>query len=92
MPADAGDADGEGGAQGLSWSWELDLGALMDSIADAVLPGAVSSVAPSSGDPSSGAPSCGAPGSDEEEAAQEAILDELQALDQSGGEIGRAHV
>jgi Domain of unknown function (DUF222) len=85
MPADAGDTDGEGAPQGLSWSWELDLGALMDSIADAVLPGAVSSVAPSSGDPSSGAPSCGAPGSAEEEAAQEAILDELQALDQSGG-------
>jgi hypothetical protein len=70
---------------GEGWSWELDLGALMDSIADAVLPGAVSSVAPSAGDPCSDAPSCGAPGSAEEEAAQEAILDELQALDMSGG-------
>jgi Domain of unknown function (DUF222) len=90
MPAaDAGDTDGEGAPQGLSWSWELDLGALIDSI-DAVLPGAVSSIAPSSDDPSSDgpsseAPSCGAPGSAEEEAEQEAILDELLAMDQSGG-------
>lgn len=100
MPAaDAGDTDGEGTPQGLSWSWELDLGALIDSI-DAVLPGAVSSIAPSSDDPSSDdpssdapssdgpsseAPSCGAPGSAEEEAEQEAILDELLAMDQSGG-------
>ena len=109
MPAaDAGDADGEGAPQGLSWSWELDLGALIDSI-EAVLPGAVSSIAPSSDDPSSDtpssdapprppssdgpssdgpsseAPSCGAPGSAEEEAEQEAILDELLAMDQSGG-------
>lgn len=80
MPADTGDPDGEGAPQGLSWSWELDLSALIDSLSDAALPGAVSS-----DDPSSGVPSCGAPGSDEEEAAQEAILDELQALDQSGG-------
>ena len=94
MPAaDAGDTDGAGAPQGLSWSWELDLGALIDSI-DAVLPGAVSSIAPSSDDPSSDdpssddpsseAPSCGAPGS-AEEAEQEAILDELLAMDQGGG-------
>ena len=55
MPAaDAGDTDGEGAPQGLSWSWELDLGALIDSI-EAVLPGAVSSIAPSSDAPSSDA-------------------------------------
>jgi Domain of unknown function (DUF222) len=91
MPAaDAGDTDGEGAPQGLSWSWELDLSALIDSLADPALPDAVTSVASSSDDPSSSVPSssvpsCGAPGSAEEEAAQEAILDELQALDASGG-------
>ena len=86
MPAaGAVDADGEGTPQGLSWSWELDLSALIDSLADPALPDAVTSVAASSDDPSARVPSCGAPGSAEEEAEQEAILDELLAMDQSGG-------
>ena len=59
MPADAEDTDGEGAPQGLSWSWELDLGALIDSL-DAV-PGTVSSVAPSPDAPFPGRPFPGRP-------------------------------
>ena len=42
-PADAGDAeyvDGEGAPQGLSWSYELDFGALIAALAGVDPPGA----------------------------------------------------
>src|SRR6266705_1213529 len=46
MPADTGDA---GAPQGLSWSWELDFGALIASLTDAGLDGAAL-LRPSRGD------------------------------------------
>src|ERR1022692_3436282 len=48
MPADNGDAEGAGAPQGLSWSYEMDFGALIAAITGAGPPGAD---APSAGPP-----------------------------------------
>ncbi len=149
MPADPGDAQGAGAPQGLSWSYEMDFGALIAAITGADPPdpdapsagpqsagppdAAPSSAAPPSAAPSSAtgpspgqppagppatappsaresaaAPAAGpqdpasppasspaparspAPGSAEEEAAQEAILDDLAELDARAAAEGRA--
>ena len=149
MPADPGDAEGAGAPQGLSWSYEMDFGALIAAITGA---GPPDPDAPSAGPRSAGppdAPSCPAfrcpvlsaapssatgpsrgqppaarlprlrlppasplrsvrgprpclaalvprpgsspaPGSAEEEAAQEAILDDLAELDARAAAEGRA--
>ena len=95
-PADAGDAedvDGEGAPQGLSWSYELDFGALIAALAGVDPPGAADTDAANAanaadGDGGSGA-GTPAPGSVEEEAAQEAILDELAELDARAAAEGR---
>src|ERR1022692_4524521 len=126
MPADNADAEGAGSPQGLSWSYEMDFGALIAAItgadppdADASSAGprsagpqdaAPSSAAPSSAAPPSAAPpsvgqpaaapadgvpvpaapACSpAPGSAEEEAEQEAILDDLAELDARAAAEGR---
>jgi hypothetical protein len=72
--ADAGNAGGAGAPQGLSWSWELDFGALL-----AALTGT---------DP----PDADSPGVGGEEAAQQAIQDDLDALDDQDGGAGRTPV
>ena len=76
MPAESG---GAGYPQGLSWSWQLDFGALM---------AAVNGTAPSASAPSGQAPADGAASPDDgvlpgpvledEEAVQEQILDDLE--------------
>ena len=123
MPADPGDAEGAGAPQGLSWSYEMDFGALIAAITGADPPdpdapsaglqsagrpdAAPSSAAPSSAvqppaGPPAAAPADGSvapapaaasspvPGSAEEEAAQEAILDDLAELDARAAAEGRA--
>jgi hypothetical protein len=103
MLADPGDDDGEGVPQGLSWSYEMDFGALIAAITgadppDAGLPAASRpDAAPRSTDPVDGVPvpvapastPAPAPGSAKEEAEQEAILDELAALDGEAAAEGR---
>jgi Domain of unknown function (DUF222) len=95
-PADAGDAedvDGEGAPQGLSWSYELDFGALIAALAGVDPPGAADTDAANAADAADAAGGSGAgtpaPGSVEEEAAQEAILDELAELDARAAAEGR---
>src|ERR1022692_1374857 len=106
MPADNADAEGAGAPQGLSWSYEMDFGALIAAITGAGPPCAD---APSAGPPDApatgssaaaddavpagagvaGDPAGFAPGSAEEEAAQEAILDDLAELDAQAAAEGR---
>src|ERR1022692_256933 len=108
MPADNADAEGAGAPQGLSWSYEMDFGALIAAITGA---GPPDPDAPSAGPPDPDAPATGssaaaddavpagagvagdpagfAPGSAEEEAAQEAILDDLAELDARTAAEGR---
>src|ERR1022692_4099875 len=90
MPADigdTGDVDGEGAPQGLSWSYELDFGALIAALAGGDPPDAADTdAADAVAGPGAGTP---APGSAEEEAAQEAILDELAELDARAAAEGR---
>ena len=92
MLADMGDADGAGVPQGLSWAYEMDFGALIAAItgADPPDPDAPSAGTPTA-DPADGAsaPATPAPGSAEEEAAQEAILEELAELDARAAAEGR---
>ena len=102
MPADMGDAGGAGVPQGLSWSYEMDFGALIAAITGADPPdpdapsGDPRSAGPPAADPADeesapAAPaSSPAPGSAEEEAAQEAILDDLAELDARAAAEGRA--
>ena len=101
MLADNEDAEGAGAPQGLSWSYEMDFGALIAAItgADPPDPDAPSadprSVGPPAADPADeesvpAAPaSSPAPGSAEEEAAQEAVLDDLAELDARAAAEGR---
>ena len=101
MPADIGDAEVAGTPQGLSWSYEMDFGALIAAITgtDSPDPDAPSgdprSAGPPAADPADeesvpAAPaSSPAPGSAEEEAAQEAILDDLAELDARAAAEGR---
>src|ERR1700689_4698668 len=89
---EAGEADaGAGTPQGLSWTWELDLGALLASLTDGSPSDEVSAAgrpdatapdatAPGGGTPDAGAPSGGAAGTADEEAVQQAIQDDLDAL------------
>jgi Domain of unknown function (DUF222) len=102
MPADNADAEGAGAPQGLSWSYEMDFGALIAAITGADLP---DPGAPSAGPSSEGSPAAApadgsvpaapagspapAPGSAEEEAEQEAILDDLAELDARAAAEGR---
>ncbi len=127
VPADNADAEGADSPQGLSWSYEMDFGALIAAITGADPPDADASsagtrsagpqdAAPSSAAPSSAAPPSAAspsvgqpaapvadgvavptppagapaPGSAEEEAEQEAILDDLAELDARAAAEGRA--
>ncbi len=119
MPAGAGDADGAGAPQGLSWSYEMDFGALIAAITGAGPPdpdapsGDARKAGPSSSGRSAAAPAAGpsaeadaavpadgsvpaapastpVPGSAEEEAEQEAILDDLAELDARAAAEGRA--
>jgi hypothetical protein len=110
-----GEADGTGTPQGLSWSYQMDFGALIAAITGADPPASdapaagprsagpspaapSSTTQPSAGQPAA-APADGsvpaapasspAPGSAEEEAAQEAILDELAELDAQAAPEGR---
>ena len=109
MLADREDDDGAGVPQGLSWSYEMDFGALIAAItgADPPDPDAPSGDPPSAAGPSFGPPSAAlpdgaaanggpvppasapAPGSPEEEAEQEAILEELATLDARAAAEGR---
>ncbi len=101
MLADNEDAEGAGAPQGLSWSYGMDFGALIAAItgADPPDPDAPSadprSVGPPAADPADeesvpAAPaSSPAPGSAEEEAAQEAVLDDLAELDARAAAEGR---
>jgi Domain of unknown function (DUF222) len=88
MQGDAGDADGAGARQGLSWSWELNFDALLAAITGAAPPDAATDDAASPGSPAGGTagPAAGSP---EEEAEQEAILDDLAALDAQAAAEGR---
>jgi hypothetical protein len=107
--ADREDDDGAGVPQGLSWSYEMDFGALIAAITGADPPDQdvpsgdpPSAAGPSFGPPSAALPdgaaanggpvppaSAPAPGSPEEEAEQEAILEELAALDARAAAEGR---
>src|ERR1022692_642535 len=98
MPADNADAEGAGAPQGLSWSYEMDFGALIAAITgagppDPDAPATGSSAAADDAVPAgagvAGDPAGFAPGSAEEEAAQEAILDDLAALDARAAAEGR---
>jgi hypothetical protein len=99
MPADTGDADGAGVPQGLSWSYEMDFGALIAAItgtdppdktpAEAVPSAAADAAVPADAGVAGDAAGFAA-GSAEEEAAQEAILDDLEELDARAAAEGRA--
>jgi hypothetical protein len=89
VQADNGEAEGAGTPQGLSWSYEMDFGALIAAITGAGPPDPDAPSAngvPAPADPASSP----APGSAEEEAAQEAILDDLAELDAQAAVEGRA--
>jgi hypothetical protein len=99
MPAETGDTGGAGVPQCLSWSWEMDLGALIASLTGTGRPDAAPPDAAPAGAPASDAAG-GAAGSqggaavsrEDEEAAQRAIQDDLDALDDQDGGAGRIPV
>ena len=80
MPAEPG---GAGCPQGLSWSWQLDFGALMAAVNGTPPPGAAPSGSAPAGAPAGGAASpddgvVPGPVLEDEEAVQEQILDDLE--------------
>jgi Domain of unknown function (DUF222) len=87
VPADNADAEGAGAPQGLSWSYEMDFGALIAAITGADPPDPDERSA--DGSVPAAPASSPAPGSAEEEAEQEAILDDLAALDARAAAEGR---
>jgi hypothetical protein len=71
--------------QGLSWSWEMDFDALLAALTGTPPP----ETTPAGGPSGAGAQAGGVVSPEDEEAAQDAILEELAALDAEGAEGGQ---